>query len=102
MSAASDEASFVSGSEGGAFDAFDQIVGALDAAVGDSGGVPVSVLCPPAPQGAPEPVDLFGQARVLEVGSELVHCGGADLGAADVIDGSQTQNSLSRASLASG
>ena len=75
--------------EGGAFDPFHQIVGGLSGGVGDSGGVPVGDLLPPAPQGAPEPVDLFGHAGFLEVGGELGDGGGAGLGAGDVIDGSE-------------
>ena len=73
--------------ERGAFDAFDQVVGCLGGCVGDSGGVPVGDLGSPGGDGAAEPVDLFGQARFLEVGGELGDGGGADFGAGDVIDG---------------
>ena len=76
-------------SEGGAFDAFDQVVGCFGGGVGDSGGVPVGDLGSPGGDGAPEPVDLFGHARFLEVGGELGDGGGADFGAGDVIDAAQ-------------
>ena len=42
--------------------------------------MPVGDLCAPGGDGAPEPVDLFGHAGVLEIGAELVHGGGADVG----------------------
>ena len=75
--------------EGGAFDAFGQVVGCFGGGVGDSGGVPVGDLGSPGGDGAPEPVDLFGHARFLEVGGELGDGGGADFGAGDVIDAAQ-------------
>ena len=75
--------------EGDAFDPFDQVVGGLGGCVGDSGGVPVGDLVSPIPDGAAQPVDLGGQAGVLEVLSELVVGGGAQVGVGDVIDASE-------------
>ena len=64
----------------GAFYAFGEVVGCFGGGVGDFGGVPVGDLVPPARDGAAEPVDLFGQAGVLEVFGEPVDGRGAGLG----------------------
>ncbi len=65
------------------------IADCLGGCVGDPGGVPVGDLGAPAPQGAAQPVDLFGQPGVLQVGGELFDCRGAGLGVGDVIDAAQ-------------
>ena len=43
----------------------------------------------PAPDGAAQPVDLWGHGGVLEVLGELVDGGGAQVGVGDVVDASQ-------------
>ena len=75
--------------EGGAFDAFDQVVGCFGGCVGDSGGVPVGDLVSPVPDGAAQPVDLWWHGGVLEVLGELVDGGGAQVGVVDVVDASE-------------
>ena len=75
--------------EGGAFDAFDQVVNCFGSGVGDACGVPVGDLVPPVPDGAAEPVDLWGQVWVLELAGDFGDCGSAEFGVGYVIDASQ-------------
>ena len=51
--------------------------------------MPVGDLVSPVRDGASQPVDLGGQAGVLEVLGELVDGGGAQVGVGDVIDASE-------------
>ena len=79
----------VSSLEGSAFDAFDEVVSGFGWSVGDPGGVPVKDLVPPVPDGAAEPVDLWGQVWVLELAGDFGDCGGAELGVGYAVDASQ-------------
>ena len=79
----------VSSLEGGAFDAFDQVVSGFGGAVGDPGGVPGRYLVPPVADGAAQAVDFGGQAQVLELAGDFGDCGGAEFGVGNVIDASQ-------------
>jgi len=63
-----------------------QVVGCFGGRVGDFGGVPTGHLGAACPQGAPESVDLVGQAGVLEAAGETVYGGGAEFGVVDVIE----------------
>ena len=80
----------VSSPEGGAFDAFDQVVDGFGWAVGDLAVVPVVDLGAPAPDGASQGVDFGWQARVLEFVGELVDCFWSGFGVWRVVDASDS------------
>ena len=71
------------------FDAFDGVVSGFGGCVGHTGGVPVSGLGAPTPDGATEPVDLMGWVGVLELSGDLLNGCGAEFGVVDAVDASQ-------------
>ena len=75
--------------EGGAFDAFDQVVDCFGGAVGDPSLMPVDDLVMPTPQRATQPGQLRWTVRVGEVVGEFTQIGAGELGAVDVIEAAQ-------------
>ena len=75
--------------EGGAFDAFDEVVHGFGTAVGDPGVVPVDDLVMPTTQGAAQPGQLRWTVTVGEVVGEFTQIGVSELGAVDVIEAAQ-------------
>ena len=76
-------------SEGGAFDAFDQIVDRFGGSVGDAGVVPVDDGDLPAGQGAAQAAQFGRAVGVAQVLDEFGGVALGELGAVDVIEAAE-------------